>query len=61
METTAVVRKLKIFQDSMKFPNSINLPGLEDKTFLFLVVVVSLAFAWILWTALSATDEDHGA
>jgi len=46
---TAVVRKLKIFQDSMKSPNSINLPGLEDKTFLFLVVVVSLAFAWILW------------
>ena len=33
----------------MKSPNSINLPGLEDKTFLFLVVVVSLAFAWILW------------
>jgi predicted PurR-regulated permease PerM len=49
MEMTAVVRKLKIFQDSMKSPNSINLPGLEDKTFLFLVVVVSLAFAWILW------------
>jgi len=44
-EMTAVVRKLKIFQDSMKSPNSINLPGLEDKTFLFLVVVVSLAFA----------------
>ncbi|MEA2658449.1 MAG: hypothetical protein QOF64_1040 [Candidatus Binatota bacterium] len=33
----------------MKSPNSINLPGLEDKTFLFLVVVISLAFAWILW------------
>ncbi|TMA61820.1 MAG: AI-2E family transporter [Deltaproteobacteria bacterium] len=33
----------------MKSPNSINLPGLEDKTFLFLVVVASLAFAWILW------------
>src|SRR2546426_1321497 len=49
MEMTAVVRKLKIFQDSMKSPNSINLPGFEDKTFLFLVVVVSLAFAWILW------------
>jgi predicted PurR-regulated permease PerM len=49
MEMTAVVRKLKIFQHSMKSPNSINLPGLEDKTFLFLVVVVSLAFAWILW------------
>jgi predicted PurR-regulated permease PerM len=25
------------------------LPGLEDKTFLLLVIAVSLAFAWILW------------
>jgi predicted PurR-regulated permease PerM len=25
------------------------LPGLEDRTFLFLVIAVSLAFAWILW------------
>ena len=33
----------------MKSPNSANFPGLEDKTFLILVVVVSLAFAWILW------------
>ena len=33
----------------MTSPNSINLPGLEDKAFLFLVLVVSLAFAWILW------------
>jgi predicted PurR-regulated permease PerM len=33
----------------MKAPNSINLPGLEDKTFLLLVIAVSLAFAWILW------------
>lgn len=33
----------------MKSPNPPNLPGLEDKTFLFLVVAVSLAFAWILW------------
>ena len=33
----------------MKSPNPVNLPGLEDKTFLFLVVVVSVAFAWILW------------
>ena len=33
----------------MKSPNPTNLPGLEDKTFLFLVVAVSLAFAWILW------------
>jgi predicted PurR-regulated permease PerM len=30
----------------MKAPN---LAGLEDKTFLLLVVVISLAFAWILW------------
>ena len=29
--------------------NSPNLAGLEDKTFLLLVVAVSLAFAWILW------------
>jgi predicted PurR-regulated permease PerM len=33
----------------MKSPNSINLPGLEDKTFLLLIIAVSLAFAWILW------------
>ncbi len=33
----------------MKSPNSVNLPGLEDKTFLLLVIGVSLAFAWILW------------
>ena len=33
----------------MNSPNPVNLPGLEDKTFLFLVVVVSIAFAWILW------------
>jgi len=30
----------------MKSPN---LAGLEDKTFLVLIVAVSLAFAWILW------------
>ena len=30
----------------MKAPN---LAGLEEKTFLLLVVVISLAFAWILW------------
>ena len=35
--------------NSMKSPNSANLPGLEDKTFLLLVIAVSLAFAWILW------------
>ena len=33
----------------MKSPNSVNLPGLEDKTFLLLIIAVSLAFAWILW------------
>src|SRR5687768_1031866 len=33
----------------MKYPNSVNFPGLEDKTFLLLVIVVSLAFGWILW------------
>jgi predicted PurR-regulated permease PerM len=30
----------------MKSPN---LAGLEDRTFLFLLIVVSLAFAWVLW------------
>jgi predicted PurR-regulated permease PerM len=33
----------------MNSPNRVNLPGLQDKTFLFLVLAVSLAFAWILW------------
>ncbi len=33
----------------MKSPNSANVPGLEDKTFVLLIVAVSLAFAWILW------------
>jgi predicted PurR-regulated permease PerM len=33
----------------MNSHNSINLPGLENKTFLLLVVAVTLAFAWILW------------
>ena len=33
----------------MKSPNSANLPDLEDKTFLLLVIAISLAFAWILW------------
>jgi predicted PurR-regulated permease PerM len=32
----------------MKSPNLTNLPGVEDKTFLLLVIAVSLAFAWIL-------------
>jgi predicted PurR-regulated permease PerM len=30
-------------------PPTANVPALEDKVFLFLVVAVSLAFAWILW------------
>ena len=33
----------------MKSPNSANMPGLEDKTFLLMVIAISLAFAWILW------------
>jgi predicted PurR-regulated permease PerM len=33
----------------MNSPNSANLPGLEDKTFLLLVIAISFAFAWILW------------
>jgi predicted PurR-regulated permease PerM len=33
----------------MKSPNPANLPGLEDKTFLLLIIAVSLALAWILW------------
>ena len=38
----------------MKSPNPVNLPGLEDKTFILLVVAVSLAFAWILWPFFAA-------
>ena len=38
----------------MKSPNPVNLPGLEDKTFLLLVIAVSLAFAWILWPFFAA-------
>lgn len=34
---------------NMASPNSLNLPGLEDRAFLLLVIAVSLAFAWILW------------
>jgi predicted PurR-regulated permease PerM len=33
----------------MNSPDSANLPHLQDKAFLLLVIVVSLAFAWILW------------
>ena len=33
----------------MKSPNSANVPGLQDKTFVWLIIAVSLAFAWILW------------
>ncbi|MGH7631996.1 MAG: AI-2E family transporter [Gemmatimonadales bacterium] len=32
----------------MKAPNAADVPALEDRTFLFLVIAVSLAFAWIL-------------
>jgi predicted PurR-regulated permease PerM len=32
----------------MESPRSTNVPGLEDKVFLLLVIAVSLAFAWIL-------------
>jgi predicted PurR-regulated permease PerM len=38
----------KHFYTIMKSPNPVNFPGLEDKTFLLLVVAISLAFAWIL-------------
>jgi predicted PurR-regulated permease PerM len=33
----------------MNSPEPVNFGQLEDKTFLWLVVLVSLAFAWILW------------
>ena len=33
----------------MNSSSPVRLPGLEDKTFLLLVVVVSLGFAWIIW------------
>jgi predicted PurR-regulated permease PerM len=33
----------------MESPRSTNVPGLEDKTFVLLVIAVSLAFAWIVW------------
>jgi predicted PurR-regulated permease PerM len=33
----------------MKSPDAVNQPGLEDKTFLLVVVAVSVAFAFILW------------
>lgn len=33
----------------MKPPSSANVRALQDKTFLLLLVAVSLAFAWILW------------
>jgi predicted PurR-regulated permease PerM len=34
---------------TMESRNLANLPGLEDKAFLLLVIAVTLAFAWILW------------
>lgn len=33
----------------MKPPESAELPALQEKTFLVLIVAVSLAFGWILW------------
>src|SRR5918999_2514100 len=33
----------------MNSSEPVNLGQLEDKTFLWLIVLVSLAFAWILW------------
>ena len=33
----------------MKTPNSVDSWALEDKAFLWLVIAISLAFAWILW------------
>ena len=38
----------------MESPNPVNLPRLEDKTFILLLVAVSLAFAWILWPFFAA-------
>ena len=34
---------------AMESRNSLHLPRLEDRTFLWLITVVSLVFAWILW------------
>ena len=47
MEEAARCNRARI--QTMVSPHSTNVPGLEDKTFLFLVIAVSLAFAWILW------------
>jgi predicted PurR-regulated permease PerM len=33
----------------MQSPNSANVPVLQDKPFVWLMIVVSLAFAWVLW------------
>jgi predicted PurR-regulated permease PerM len=33
----------------MESPRSARVPALEDKVFLFLLIAVTLAFAWILW------------
>jgi predicted PurR-regulated permease PerM len=38
----------------MNTPNTVNSPSVEDKTFVLLIIVVSLAFAWILWPYFSA-------
>jgi predicted PurR-regulated permease PerM len=44
-----VSARKRLIRDAMKSPNPINLPGLEDKTFILLVIAISLAFVWILW------------
>jgi predicted PurR-regulated permease PerM len=36
-------------RNAMKTPNSIDSWALEDKAFVWLVVAISVAFAWILW------------
>lgn len=33
----------------MNFKEFVNAPGLENKAFLWLLILVSLAFAWVLW------------
>ena len=38
----------------MKLSTTPDLPGLEDRFFLWLAIAVSLAFAWILWPFFSA-------
>jgi predicted PurR-regulated permease PerM len=47
MEEIAHCSRARI--QTMESPRSTNVPGLEDKSFIFLVIAVSLAFVWILW------------